>query len=566
MMECPPPNPTTTVEEEESDDEEEEEIAEDGEPEPWPQPTFVAGQYTPPPTVATAAFALADLNRVLRPSRDLGGGHKDPKLDSLLCRHLERMQMFLRNYTDPTNKAPRWQAASLKMLLLHLQGIGKYVRAMDIVEYVGTPEVLVCLKLTKMISLATAQCWMKTVGYCWSKTPTGQFVDGHEWVDVVEYRQVVFLPVWVELLSWTRIYTTDGNECLVPPPITRCVVIWNHDESTYYANNRRKIQWVHKTENAVPYAKGEGASMMITDMVSPDYGWLQSPDGKEKVHVVFKAGKNQQGYFMNGDILKQASSTMDILECHYPDEDHIMVIDNASTHLKRVDDALSATHMPKFSPKLGKEWDGTDWGEGWQPKNWGVEVNVVGEDRKQVYQPNGMALKQKVKMCNGTFANGSPQSLYYPDGHDLVGQEQGYVGALKIRAECPKFHCKKGAIQCCCQRMLYNEPDFVTVELLLEIACKAWGFHAIFFPKFHCKLNFIEQCWGYSKRIYRQCPVSSKEANLECNVLASLESIPLKCIRQGLNGKQAAWVSKQYCGHCVLPESIMRDLTTAGIN
>jgi hypothetical protein len=49
---------------------------------------------------------------------------------------------------------------------------------------------------------------------------------------------------------------------------------------------------VHKTENAIPYAKGEGASMMIADMISPNYGWLQLPDRNKKVRVVFKAGKN----------------------------------------------------------------------------------------------------------------------------------------------------------------------------------------------------------------------------------------------------------------------------------
>jgi hypothetical protein len=342
-MECPLllPMARPTEEEEESDEEENEEMVEDDEPAPWSQTPFVAGQYTPPPTVAEAASTLADLNLLLRPPRDSGGGHKDPNLDSLLCRCLERVQMFLRNYIDPTNKAPRWQAVSLKTakafgkttwlakwlrewaqayildhedlslniygtsnssilededfvqeLLLHLQGIRKYVRAMDIVEYMGTPDVLVHLKLTKTISLATAQCWMKTVGYHWNKTPTGQFVDGHERVDVVEYCQVVFLPVWAELLSRTCIYVTDGNKCLVPPSTTRRTVIWNHDELTYYTNDRRKIRWVHKTENAVPYAKGKGTSMMIANLVSPDYGWLQLPDGKEKVRDVFKAGKN----------------------------------------------------------------------------------------------------------------------------------------------------------------------------------------------------------------------------------------------------------------------------------
>lgn len=31
------------------------------------------------------------------------------------------------------------------------------------------------------------------------------------------------------------------------------VVIWRHDESTFYANERRKIRWVHESEPATPY-------------------------------------------------------------------------------------------------------------------------------------------------------------------------------------------------------------------------------------------------------------------------------------------------------------------------
>jgi hypothetical protein len=170
---------------------------------------------------------------------------------------------------------------------------------------------------------------------------------------VVEYQQAVFFPVWEELLSCTRSYTIDGNECLVLPSPARWLVVWNHDESTYYANDRRKICWVHKMETAVPYPKGEGPSLMVADFVSPDYGWLQSPDGVQKAWVIFKAGKNCEGYFTNEDILKQASSAMDILQQHHADEDHVLVFDNATTHLKRADDTLSARHMPKFSPRHG---------------------------------------------------------------------------------------------------------------------------------------------------------------------------------------------------------------------
>jgi hypothetical protein len=50
---------------------------------------------------------------------------------------------------------------------------------------------------------------MKAMGYRWSRTPNGQFVDGHERGDVVVYRQLVILPVWEDFLSRTRIFIDD---------------------------------------------------------------------------------------------------------------------------------------------------------------------------------------------------------------------------------------------------------------------------------------------------------------------------------------------------------------------
>jgi hypothetical protein len=54
----------------------------------------------------------------------------------------------------------------------------------------------------------------------------------------------------------------------------------------------------------------------------------------------------------------------------------------------------------------------------------------------------------------------------------------------------------------------------------------------MFLPKFYCKLNFLEQCWGASKRVYRLNPVSSKEEDLERNVIAALDSVSLKVMRK----------------------------------
>ncbi|KAG2137712.1 hypothetical protein BD769DRAFT_1351702, partial [Suillus cothurnatus] len=82
-------------------------------------------------------------------------------------------------------------AAELK---LHLQSIGKYVHAQDLVDYLSIPENQARLGFKKPISLRTAQRWMTRMGYHWKQEPRGQYSDGHERDDIVYYRQNIFLP------------------------------------------------------------------------------------------------------------------------------------------------------------------------------------------------------------------------------------------------------------------------------------------------------------------------------------------------------------------------------------
>jgi hypothetical protein len=140
--------------------------------------------------------------------------------------------------------------------------------------------------------------------------------------------------------------------------------------------------------------------------------------------------------------------------------------------------------------------------------------------------------------------------------------------------QCPSFKCKPGATSCCCRRALYTQPDFVAVESLLKAHCQSRNFGVLFLPKFHCELNFIEQCWGYAKCKYHKFPPSSKEANLEKNLLASLGMVSLVSMRkyvchaqwfmhayqEGLDGKDAAWACKKYRGHKVIPSFLLANL------
>lgn len=199
---------------------------------------------------------------------------------------------------------------------------------------------------------------MKKLEYHWTKDLKGQFVDGHERDDVVTYRQETFLPAWAAIKEKTQDWSCHKRDGDYPHLSLQeqKTVVWWHDESTFYANDCHKIRWVHNTETAVPYAKGEGPSQMVADLIFADYRWLRSPDGKEEARVFFKAGKNRERYFTNQDIFEQAQKSVDILEKYYTNGSHVLMFDNATTYLKCADGALSARNMPKGTSKAETNW------------------------------------------------------------------------------------------------------------------------------------------------------------------------------------------------------------------
>ena len=162
---------------------------------------------------------------------------------------------------------------------------------------------------------------------------------------------------------------------------------------------------------------------------------------------------------------------MEIIKKHYPDEDHVFIFDNATTHIKRADGLLSALKMPKGPSE-----------------SFGVEVNDVSEDGRLTYTPDGKALKKKVHMSEGKLPNGDEQDFYFPmdsehehagkfKGMAIILEEQGYVYAKKMKAQCGKkfLDCGPGAVDFCCRQTLFNQPDFVNVKSLLETEVRLPG-------------------------------------------------------------------------------------------
>ena len=163
--------------------------------------------------------------------------------------------------------------------------------------------------------------------------------------------------------------------------------------------------------------------------------------------------------------MEQVDSVMDILERDYQGMKHLLIFDNATIHLKRPENALSARRMPKFTPKEGC--------------NWGIEVTKRDENGNILYASNGKPAKMKIRMAD-TWINGRRQSLYFEEGHPRAGvfkgmavilQERGFANTFDIRTECKNFKCADPDdpdAQCCCRRILYNQPDFSNVKSILE--------------------------------------------------------------------------------------------------
>lgn len=536
------------------------------------------------PAMADALAALKDMRAKLRgESRGKSGGYKALSIDAFTRHRMDGMCSLLSLYTDEWSLTyNKWGASSLQAavtfqrgrfcsrrlrelcrayiedrlmlpfnpygdwnesmltdedlvndICLHLQELGKDITAGKLATYLARPDVMEKHGITRPISERTAIRWLQTLGYRFGYAKRGQYADGHERADVVWYWQNKFLPWWMELEARMEKWCKDNLPEYGPRPDGKPVLVHFHDEMIFYANNCRRKFWCHKNASAKPYAKGDGPSLMVADYVSAKFGWLLSRDGKWSARRVMKLGKNRDGYFDADDIMEQAEAAMAILEEDYPEYEHILVYDNATIHLKQPDGSLSALKMP-LKPS----------------KNFMVDISQRGADGKLVYDSLGKVLKTKIRMHGVEFHDGRPQDLYYPKGHPSAGVFKGMKVILEergitvpprdqpgyLRAQCPDFICKgirEPPFNCCCRCLLFNEPDFVNIDSLLEITCKARGFVVLFLPKFHCELNFIEQCWGYAKRVYRRLnPESSREDALERNALEALNSIPLESMRR----------------------------------
>ena len=114
---------------------------------------------------------------------------------------------------------------------------------------------------------------------------------------------------------------------------------------------------------------------------------------------------------------------------------------------------------------------------------------------------------------------GIPQPMKFPaDYHnsELAGKQKGIKCVLKERGlwpergfvlECPTTNDRPGCNPqggCCARRVLGAEKDFHNQKGRLQEEVENLGHRVLFYPKFHCELNFIERYWCRAKRFARE--------------------------------------------------------------
>ncbi|KAG1816026.1 uncharacterized protein BJ212DRAFT_1299875 [Suillus subaureus] len=208
---------------------------------------------------------------------------------------------------------------------LHLMEVAKhdYICTQYIVDYITRPEVQGKLGSKKTrISLATAQRWIHKLDWQYGKKWNEMYIDSHECEDVVKYHEE-FLQCWKEYKKCMVTYDNDSNVLTSPSGFP-----------------------VAQGDKAIPEQKDEGPSLMIPDMVTLNWGRLK----EEEACIIFKAGKNQDGYFSAEDLLVQVEQAIDIFECKTNGfATGLFMFSDAPSHQKHAPDVVSAQKMPKQS-------------------------------------------------------------------------------------------------------------------------------------------------------------------------------------------------------------------------
>jgi hypothetical protein len=108
------------------------------------------------------------------------------------------------------------------------------------------PTIGVMLK--KPLCERTARRWLIKLGWRLIRIQKGVYMDGHEWEDVMKYRNEVFLPRVREYEARMTHYVLEGTDLQPIEPELQAgqkkIIPLFHNESCFHANEHKSTAWL----------------------------------------------------------------------------------------------------------------------------------------------------------------------------------------------------------------------------------------------------------------------------------------------------------------------------------
>lgn len=272
-----------------------------------------------------------------------------------------------------------------------------------------------------------------------------------------------------------------------------------------------------------------------------NYGICGEVNGiMKRSYTTIKPGKNRDGWWTMEKLIAQLDDVIPLFQYYHPDCELLFAFDNSNNHKAMKPDALVAFRLKK---------------------------NDSGKLPDHIMRPSPTVM-----------INGEPQKFVFDNGTEkgifTILRERGLVvpaefrkllltcGACEAR---PRGQDAFDNVRCCCTHILNNQEDFRKQKIWLEEKLNSAGVKVIFYPKFHCELNYIELMWSRLKHSLRkECRFSFQD--LERRLPELIEAFPVHqakrslqhCLRfmdgyrKGLTGKLLQYTVKEYRGHRML--------------
>lgn len=421
------------------------------------------------------------------------------------------------------------------------------------------------------ISLSTATRWMRYLGFNLIAASKGWFTDGHERVDVVAHREE-FIKQMEDIEKGMPLYDSNMDEIEAPSQSMngKKKVVITHDESTFYCNEGKKFFWMENGKRKL-LPKSAGKSIMVSGFTCPCHGfmtvtreWKNGIRSKRVSYQLFEAGIAREGWFTCKDVVAQVNEYAELFEFLHPSEEYdvFVIFDNSMTHHAKPPGGLDAFALNKSDGGAKIKHQKDTWFIDKDTQERRVQkMQFISDDGRTVQKGLERILRER-----GLYHT----ELMHP--HLLLQ----CVGCSSADNKIAQF--AKGE-QCCCRAVMRRQPDFMEQKEWLEETVTSHGFHILFYPKYHCELNFIEYIWGWVKSYHRRnCTYNYND--LKANIGNTMENIiPLATIRKywrycqrfftgyrvGLTGPLLGYTVKKYTGHRAIPKLVVNELNNMAV-